>query len=93
MSGERLGKRELFGQVIDFLDCSFAGHELHIARVELFETLGREARTGLHRVSMAQRLQGVQFEFVLASEILSSVAFAEQDAATKRWWVIDCSRG
>ncbi len=92
MSGSRLGKRELFGSCQEFLDCSFAGHQLVVARVHLSETLGREPRSGMHRVSSAQFLQGPRFELVLAAEISCSVAFAVQDAATKRWWVIDCSR-
>ncbi len=93
MSGTKLGKSDLFGVCKDFLDCSFAGHQLLVARVALFETLGREGRTQLHRVSTAQPLQGVQFEFVLLSEFSRAVAFSQQDAATKRCWVIDCSRG
>lgn len=93
MSGAQLGRQDLFGVCSDFLDCSFAGHDLFVARVALYETLGREARSQLHRISTAQKLQGVQFEFVLISDFLGAVAFAEQDAATKRCWVLDCSRG
>jgi hypothetical protein len=93
VSGARLGKPALFGSIVHFLDCQFAGKPLVVARVRLHETMGQEARTRMHRVSFAHQLVGVQFEYVLASDVLHSVAFAEQSKGTKVHWVIDCSRG
>jgi hypothetical protein len=93
ISGARLGKRALFGHAVDFLDFAFAAQSLVIARVRLYESMGQERRTRMHRVSMAQPLAGPSCEFVLASDFLHSVAFAEHVKETKVFWVIDCSRG
>jgi hypothetical protein len=86
----RESKTPTLGRVLHFAEVSVGPHLVPVARVELYESIGTEHRTQLHRVSFAAVLAGVRNQWVLASSLWAPVAFAEADAATKLQWVLPC---
>lgn len=91
-AASRESKTVVYGRVLCFLEVAFGGRPLLLARVDLFESSGFEARTLMPRVNLDGALGTVKHKLVLASSLMSPVAFADAEAGTQLRWVLSCGR-